>query len=264
MLEAVAGALNEGGHLLVEAGTGTGKSLAYLLPAVYYAARNGRPVVVSTNTINLQDQLFHKDLPALQACLPQPFKAALVKGRANYLCLRRWAALSRTPNMGPAEAMLVIRTLVWLSTTQTGDRAELNLAPPEAALWPRISGQGETCALSRCPHFRQGSCFVVRARRNAEGAHIIVVNHALLLSDLATSGGVLPEYSHLIVDEAHHLEREATDQLGYELSRADLERRLAAIHQVTSGQWQAGLLSELLGALRERRWPRKSWPTSRR
>ncbi len=252
MMDAVAEALNGGEHLLVEAGTGTGKSLAYLLPSIYHAVRNGARVVVSTNTVNLQDQLFHKDIPALQDCLPLEFRAALLKGRGNYLCLRRWLVLSRTPNLTEPEIALLIKTLVWLAATSTGDRAELNLSPAESPLWQRISAQAESCALSRCPQFRKGSCFVTRARRNAESAHIVVVNHALLLTDLARSGGVVPEYSHLVIDEAHHLEEEATDQLGFTLGWGDLYSFLSTIFQMASGHRPSGFLPELLSALRVR------------
>jgi predicted DnaQ family exonuclease/DinG family helicase len=250
MMEAVAKALNEGGHLLVEAGTGTGKSLAYLLPAICYAVRNGRRAVISTNTVNLQDQLYHKDIPILQKCLPMQFRVALLKGRANYLCLRRWLVLSRSTNLTPSEILLLIKTLVWLSVTETGDKSELSLSATDSALWSRVSAQVESCALSRCPHYRRGTCFVTRARRAAEGAHIIVVNHALLLTDAAASGGILPEYSHLIVDEAHHLEAEATEQLGFKLSMADYSTYLATIQQSDDGQPPTGFIPNLLASLR--------------
>ncbi|MHB0868357.1 MAG: helicase C-terminal domain-containing protein [Chloroflexota bacterium] len=252
MMRAVAEAFNGSDHLLVEAGTGTGKSMAYLLPSIYHAARTGQRVVISTNTLNLQDQLYHKDIPALQSCLPVEFRAALLKGRGNYVCLRRWMVLSRTPNLDPAELQLLIKTLVWLSGTETGDRSELNLSAAESALWPRISAQAESCALSSCPQFRRGNCFVMRARRAAESAHIVVVNHALLLSDLAASGGVLPEYSHVVVDEAHHLEEEATEQLGFTLSWGDLYSFLAGLHQLSTGRRAMGFLPELGGALRQK------------
>lgn len=250
MMDAVAESLNRSEHLLVEAGTGTGKSLAYLLPAIHFAVCNGRPVVISTNTINLQDQLYHKDIPALKDSLPMDFRAALLKGRANYLCLRRWLVLSRSPNLSPAEILLLIRILIWLATTETGDKEELSLSTTDSSLWSRVSAQAESCAVGQCPQFRRGDCFVVRARRKAESSHIIVVNHALLLSDLAASGGVLPEYSHLIVDEAHHLEEEATDQLGFTLSWGDLFSFLATLHQLSADQKPAGFLPELLSALR--------------
>jgi len=250
MLDAVVDAFNSGGRLLVEAGTGTGKSLSYLLPALYYAVRNGRRVVVSTNTINLQDQLYHKDIPVLQDCLPLQFRAALLKGRANYLCLRRWLVLSRTANLTPPEILLLIKTLVWLSVTQTGDKAELSLSPTDSTLWSRISAQAESCALSRCPQHRRGNCFVARARRIAEGAHLLIVNHALLLTDVTTAGGILPEYSHLIVDEAHHLEAEATEQLGFMLSWGDLSAFLSTVRQSSLGPNGAGFLLEVASALR--------------
>ena len=245
MMAAVAEAFNEKRHLLVEAGTGTGKSLAYLLPSIYFSVRNGRHVVVSTNTLNLQDQLYIKDLPTLRNCLPVPFKAALLKGRANYLCLRRWEVLSRSPSLAREEILLLIKTLVWLAGTETGDKAEMNLSTSDAALWPRISAQSESCLLARCPQFRRGRCFVLRARKSAENAHVIIVNHALLLSDLATSGGVLPEYSHLVVDEAHHLEEEATEQLGFNLGWGDLQSFLSSLHQVAPGRKRLGFFPEL-------------------
>lgn len=255
MMMAVLDAFNTGEHLLVEAGTGTGKSLAYLLPSIYYAVRNGGRVVISTNTINLQDQLYTKDLPALKECLPVSFKAALLKGRANYLCLRRWQVLSRSSNTSREELLLLIKSLLWLSTTETGDRSELNLSAADAVLWPRISAQADSCALARCPQFRRGTCFVLRARRNAESAHIVVVNHALLLSDLATSGGVLPEYAHLVVDEAHHLEEEATDQLCSNFGWSDLQFFLAGLHQIGPGHKAAGFLPELAEMIRMRPLP---------
>ncbi len=253
MMQTVAAALNDGEHLLVEAGTGTGKSMAYLLPALYYAVQNGRRVAISTNTLNLQDQLFQKDIPALQSCLPLEFRAALLKGRANYLCLRRWLVLSRSPNLTAGQIQLLIKTLIWLSVTETGDRAELNLLGPEGELWSGIAAQVESCALAACPHFKKGDCFVLKARRKAENAHLLVVNHALLLSDLTNSVGVLPEYSHLIVDEAHHLEKEATHQMGFTMSWGDLHSFLSVLYQVTSSRRPAGFLPELLETLQRQR-----------
>ena len=250
MMEAVTRALNEGEHLLVEAGTGTGKSLAYLLPAVYSATKTGTPVVISTNTINLQDQLFHKDIPTLQQALPFPFKATLLKGRANYICLRRWLVLSRSADLTPADALLLIKILVWLTTTQTGDRSELSLSGLEASLWPKVSALAESCAFAKCPQYRRGACFVVRARRGAESADLVVVNHALLLSDLAGPGGILPDYSQVIIDEAHHLEEEATEQLGFTISRSDMLSFLAGLQQSAAGHRPTGALPDLLAALR--------------
>ncbi|MGC8838290.1 MAG: helicase C-terminal domain-containing protein [Anaerolineae bacterium] len=227
MLRRVVQALNTGEHLLVEAGTGTGKSLAYLLPAAYFAVRNKERIVISTNTINLQDQLFQKDIPDLQRLLPFPFRAALLKGRSHYLCLRKLAGFRSRRSFTPDEVRLLAKVLVWLPSTLTGDRAELFLpSPAESALWERIASDPDTCAAERCPYARQGRCFFRRARRRAERAHLIVVNHALLLSDVAMENRVLPEYRHLIVDEAHHLEDSATNQLGFDLDSRALRRWL--------------------------------------
>ncbi len=273
MATAVTRALNEGSHLIVEAGTGTGKSMAYLLPAIDFAVRNGQRVVVSTNTINLQEQLFHKDTPALQTALAdryeqvkvtqggrdkrrrrgydeqqQPFTAALIKGRSNYLCLRRWATFRKLGELSHDEVKLLVKGLVWLPTTNTGDRAELLLIGGEYGAWERVCAQAEACDLNQCPALTNGLCFLHRARGQAEGAHIVVVNHALLLADLATDNALLPPYDHLIIDEAHHLEDQATEQLGYKVAELLINDHLNAIsHRLPSrsNEQYSGLMSEL-------------------
>ena len=235
MLCAVADAFNHSRHLLVEAGTGVGKSIAYLLPALHWAVENGERVVVSTNTINLQDQLYTKDIPELRALLPFEVRSTVLKGRGNYLCMRRLVALQEQPalpgNALPGNALVsnalddtelgvLAKVLVWLPNTLTGDRSELALyGEREGAVWSQISSEAETCRADRCVHRRQGTCFFYRARQVAEGAHLVIVNHALLLSDVATENRVLPTYNYLIVDEAHHLEEATTYQLGYSLTR---------------------------------------------
>ncbi|MBI2953160.1 MAG: DEAD/DEAH box helicase family protein [Chloroflexi bacterium] len=247
MMEAVADAFDNGENLIVEAGTGTGKSVAYLLPAAHFAVQNSERVVVSTNTINLQDQLFNKDIPSLQSILPFAFKSALVKGRSNYLCLSRWAALQRHHEIKPEEIQTLIKILIWLPTTQTGDVAELSrLSGDEAGVWKRISAANEGCNGSQCTHFRKGTCFLYRARRKAESSHIIVANHALVLSDLA-SDGVLPDYDYLIVDEAQHLEAEATEQLGFSVRESELLATLNELARRGDGDRdrQIGLLPDL-------------------
>ena len=229
MAQQVLRAFNEGDHLMVEAGTGTGKSLAYLLPAALWAADNERRVVIATNTIALQEQLLHKDIPQVQALLAAqghaPPRAAVLKGRANYLCTRRLQAWQAGRRLAPAELAVLARVLVWLPQTETGDVSELAL--PTAAdreAWAQICSDGATCSPERCGEFGGATGgegerdFFYLARRRAEAAHLLVVNHALLLADVAAEGRVLPPYSHLIVDEAHHLEDAATDQLTY---RAD-------------------------------------------
>lgn len=239
MLQAVARAFNEETHLLAEAGTGVGKSLAYLLPALLYAYRTGRRVLVSTNTINLQEQLLQKDLPALVGMLEQTglvpegeVRVAALKGRTNYLCIRRHGHLGRSDNLTADEARLLSKSLVWLQDTVTGDRAELNLAGRDGALWHRISAGDR----GDCPGIgsRDGPCFLRAAREAADSAHVVVVNHSLLLSDLARGGGVLPEYQHLIVDEAHHLEEEATRQLGFEVPEEALQNMLDSLGRIVT------------------------------
>jgi DNA polymerase-3 subunit epsilon/ATP-dependent DNA helicase DinG len=225
MARAVTDAFNEDGQLLVEAGTGIGKSLAYLLPAAHHALRNGERVVVSTNTISLQEQLLAQDIPKVVSLLPNgaELRAAQLKGRRNYLCLLRWSNLRRNASLSAAEAKLLVRLLLWLPHTDTGDKAELRLAQHEEPIWSRLSAQNEACLSGPCAFVKDGSCFLLRARRRAESAHVLLVNHALLLSDLAVGGGVIPPYRRLIVDEAQHLEDEATDQFGFRSSENDLE-----------------------------------------
>ena len=235
MARAVADAINDAKHLIVEAGTGVGKSLAYLLPAVLHSIRNGTRVVVSTNTINLQEQLLQKDIPVLvdilesNGVIPEgSFKVVPLKGRANYLCLRRWSHMARAEALNGDEVRLLGKTLVWLQDTSNGDRAEINLAGRDATTWSRVSASEQ----GRCPGMRgEGPCFLRTARDRAEGAHMIVVNHALLLSDLAMGGAILPDYQYLIIDEAHRLEEGATRQLSFQVSQTQLNDELESIER---------------------------------
>ncbi len=293
MARAVADAFNQSDPVLVEAGTGTGKSIAYLVPAATYAAQRGERVVVSTNTINLQDQLFFKDIPALQRIMAgdetrrqgdketkhgtgpteptdapgllvsspsaaravslsdgsPPFTAALLKGRGNYLCLKRYDDLRRHENLSPEEIRTLLKVQLWLPTTASGDKAELLLMDRENAAWGRVNVTADTCIGPRCPHFRD--CFFFKARREAESAHILVVNHALLVADLASQSNVLPPYEHLIVDEAHNLEDVATNQLSFAVDQAALLKFLDELFQQGGAQVVGGLLAELPGFLRE-------------
>ena len=229
LAQLVAETLNDGGQLLAEAGTGVGKGLAYLLPAALMAMRNDWRILISTATTTLQDQLFQKDLLVLRAGLGaehDALRATVLKGRANYVCLRRWQTLLHAPDLTPDDRRLLIKTLFWLPHTRTGDRAELRLTPGEEIAWQRISAVAEACTPTRCPYHRIGVCFLARARRAAEESHLVITNHALLLSDLVTRSRVLPDYQALIVDEAHHLEDEATSQLGWRLGERELLTRL--------------------------------------
>ena len=227
MLDVVTDAIYNQRHLVVEGGTGVGKSLAYLLPAALFAVSKGQRVVVSTNTINLQEQLIGKDIPALKSVLeqsgllePDTLRATLLKGKANYLCLRRWQQLSRGESLSIDDARLLSKTAVWLQDTSSGDRGEINLNGREISAWNHISAGEQGYCLDQ----RGGAlCFLRAARERAEQAHIIIVNHALLMSDLIF-GGLIPEYDTVIIDEAHHLEDAATNQFGFELPQGELER----------------------------------------
>lgn len=226
MAKAVANAIENEEHLIVEAGTGVGKSLAYLIPSVLFAIRSGKKVVVSTNTINLQEQLIGKDVEITSGALEEfgekadLMRAAQLKGRANYVCFKRWqnAVLSTDPN--DVESKLLSKLLVWMRDTETGDRSELALGRL-TPLFGRFSAQGAIM----CPS-NEGPCFLRKARNQANASNVVVINHALLMSDIAMGGGLLPDHDVLIVDEAHHLESAATTHLGFSVNQFQLENEL--------------------------------------
>jgi DNA polymerase-3 subunit epsilon/ATP-dependent DNA helicase DinG len=258
MMRAVAMVFNEGGTLVVEAGTGTGKSLAYLLPAARWALANGERVVVSTDTINLQDQLYNKDIPDIRRALGpagKRLRATLLKGRANYLCLRRWEQFRRAERLSPDEVRFVVKVMLWLPHTRTGDVAELPLSQEERQHWLKVCATRETCTGRRCQHDGGRQCFLARARQEAEGAHLLVVNHSLLLSDMVADNTVLPEYRYLVIDEAHNLEGEATDQLGFSADLRRLHEHLDRISKPVGADRQEGLASTLPTHLRGSRAP---------
>jgi ATP-dependent DNA helicase DinG len=243
MLETVAEAFNNGEHVLVEAGTGTGKSMAYLLPAAFWAHGNGRRVVISTNTINLQDQLIHKDIPELQRMVPFEVRAAVRKGRRNYLCTRLFQQMRHSGPSNADEMVLFARILLWLPHSETGDLAELNLRTPgERLAWTRLNGENATCTGEQCA---AENCPLHLARRRAEQAHIVIVNHSLLLSDVANQGHILPDFVDLIIDEAHHLESAATNGLSF---RADKRFVKSILDEVIMPR--AGLLADVQRRLR--------------
>ncbi|HPU86186.1 MAG TPA: helicase C-terminal domain-containing protein [Candidatus Latescibacteria bacterium] len=225
MARAVTEVLNEGGTLLCEAGTGTGKSLAYLVPSVTWAWKNSHRVVISTHTKNLQEQLFYKDLPLVAGTLDIPVRSVVLKGKNNYVCLHQWHEEIGLP---AAEAMDASRALLlplvcWIDETESGDLEEngafqtlLRYIPGAYSLAGRLSSEGKPCGRRTCRYYDR--CFVTRVRRAAQQAHIIVVNHSLLFSDLAADHGVIGEYENLIVDEAHTFEETAIDYLGTEFS----------------------------------------------
>jgi ATP-dependent DNA helicase DinG len=224
MAQAVASIIDDGGTLLAEAGTGTGKTLAYLVPAIL----SGQRLLVSTGTKNLQEQILSKDLPALREALPTPFTATLMKGRGNYLCLHRWElyrhgadgrAMSGALIESGDRAMLPI-VEEWLERTATGDRAELTDLPEDLPFWHEVAAEASSCLGSDCP--RYSDCFVTRMRQRAAEADVVIVNHHLLCADAAVRqsayGEVIPPCPTLVVDEAHQLEEVATQYFGISAS----------------------------------------------
>lgn len=249
MLRATTEALSIGRHLLVEASTGVGKSIAYLVPAALWAMQNNTRVVVSTNTINLQEQLIKKDIPDVQTALGLELRAAVLKGRSNYLCPRRLESLRRRGPENSDEMRVLAKVLVWLLDSASGDRGEINLnGPVEREVWARISAEDEGCTAEACLQRSGGSCPFYRARQAAQSAHILIVNHALLLADVATGNRVLPEYDYLIVDEAHHLEEATTSALSFRISQYEIERLLRELGGPNNGAlgWCLALLEEVL------------------
>jgi len=254
MARAVAQTLERSGRLLVEAGTGTGKSLAYLVPLSLWSQRSGRRAVVATHTITLQEQLAERDLPALTARLGLTTTHAMLKGRHHYLSLRRWQRFLAGSDRGPQGIDLdgirfKLKLLVWLSQTESGDRAELRMAGNEEALWRRVQSETGDCLGAACANWRDARCFMVAARRAAADADIVVTNHALLLADAERQGQVLAPYTALVVDEAHQLETAATRQLGSSLRAADV---LAVLDRLSGeGSDEPGELDLALARCRE-------------
>jgi len=253
MLRAVTRALSEGRHLMVEAGTGVGKSFAYLIPAALWALQNGERVVISTNTINLQDQLINKDIPDLQAALEIDLYATVLKGRNNYLCPRRLESLRRRMPETAEEMRMLAKALVWLAQGGSGDRAELNInGPAEREVWSRLSAADDGCTAENCIKYTGGACPFYRARQAAQNAHLIIVNHALLLADVATGSRVLPDYKYVIIDEGHHLESATTNALSFRATQMDFIRLAREIgsHRASSSM-PGGVLGRLLDQLHD-------------
>ena len=226
MAEAVVRAFEQRRHLIVEAGTGTGKTLAYLVPAIAAACGSGARVVISTGTKNLQEQLMEKDLPFLQGVLPAKFRAAVMKGRNNYACLHR---LKRAESMPVLEGLDEVdhfdEVFRWSTQTNTGDRAELSNLPEHLPFWRHIDARSDTCLGQQCPDFEP--CFITRMRQRATDADIIVVNHHLFFADLALRNGaygsVLPDYAAVILDEAHQIEDVASEYFGAQVSTYQID-----------------------------------------
>ena len=254
MLRRVAETYNRGGVTLLEAGTGTGKSLAYLIPSAEWALRNGERTVISTNTINLQEQLDDKDLPLVRRLVGEEVDWELVKGRGNYISIRRARlAAESAPLLFPDDrADELDQLLEWIGRTDDGSRADLTFLPSED-VWDEVKSDPDICLRARCPHFQ--ACFYQRSRRRAASATLLITNHHLLFSDLSVriatqnykASAVLPAYRHLILDEAHNIEDAATSHLGLEVTRRGMFQVLARLDR--RGR---GVLTALQDALADR------------
>lgn len=258
LAEAVVSLYNDGGVGLLEAGTGVGKSLGYLVPALRWAAANGERTVVSTNTINLQEQLVRKDLPFLESALgdEQRVRFALLKGWRNYLCKLR---LQQTELLGPTlvddDASLALEGIrEWAARTTDGSLSDLP-SPPKGEVWDEVAAEPDLCARSACPHYQD--CFLFKARRKAMEADVVVVNHHLLMSDVAVrraqgnwdDAAVIPPYARLVIDEGHHLEDAAAAHLGVTTTRRALQRLFNRLDR--RGRGLVATLVERLSASRD-------------
>jgi len=248
MLEAVSMAFNQDSISLIEAGTGTGKTLAYLIPSARWSLQNGERIVVSTNTINLQEQLSQKDIPLIHKCLDGEFKHSLVKGMGNYLCLLR--AETVTDGLldfaedNEFESLKDI--LEWSKVTQDGSLSDLNFTPPDD-VWDKVSAESDSCLRVKCPHY--SNCFFYKARREIASAQILVANHHLVFSDLAIKGasedneaGILPPYRRVIFDEAHHIVDAATSHFGMRVTKFGIVRTLRRLKRKGKGGKMKGLI----------------------
>ena len=235
MAEAVESALADKRHLIVEAGTGTGKTLAYLVPALL----SGKRVVVSTGTKNLQEQLFFKDVPFLQKHFPRPLKVCYMKGRNNYACRQKIYDAEREPILSGLEELADFQIIqAWEKTTEFGDRAEISRLPESSTAWAKIDARADLCSGQKCPSFER--CFLTAMHQRALESDIIIVNHHLFFADLALKdenyeGGILPDYHAVIFDEAHEIEDVAGQYFGVSLSNhrfQDLRRDLAVVSRL--------------------------------
>jgi ATP-dependent DNA helicase DinG len=222
MAEAVDDAFENHHHAILEAGTGTGKTLAYLLPAIV----SGRRVVVSTATKSLQEQLYQKDVPFLQKHFAPEWKVAVMKGRSNFLCLSKMYSMGDQPMLKGMDEVDEVRQIRdWAKLTETGDRAELTFLPDDSELWARMDARRDTCTGKKCPQFDQ--CFLTKMQQRAKEADLIIVNHHLFFADLALKhddfGSILPEYSAVVFDEAHEMEDVASDYFGQQVSNFRFE-----------------------------------------
>lgn len=231
MIEEVEKSFTANRHLMVEAGTGTGKSLAYLIPSLYYGIKENKKVVVSTHTINLQEQLRNRDIPLLSDIFPVPFRASLLKGRNHYLCLRKFEQklYNRDFASEKDDRISAAQMVVWLSETKHGDDEELFFANRGAEFWQTVASDTDSCLNRMCPWFKK--CFYHRARHEASIADVVITNHSLLFTDVQAENRLLPAYKQLVIDEAHHFEEVASKHLGMDLHYGSLLNTLLWLYK---------------------------------
>lgn len=224
MQETIMDAFTKKKHAIIEAGTGTGKSFAYLVPSLLYAFEQEQKVIVSTNTMALQEQLYKSDLPFLKKILDYPFSVTISKGRNNYLCNRRFNDLLKDSSLSKDEKLFVSGLLLWQEKTQFGDKEELNLNNLEKQFWTRVSSTTDTCLNKSCPYFMD--CYFFNNRRRAQESQVIIVNHSLLLQHIKTNHSILPEAQQIVIDEAHHLEDETIKQFTTSIEFEKLRKQI--------------------------------------
>ena len=217
MVVEVSNSLHEDHHLMIEAGTGTGKSLGYLIPSLYYGINQEKKVIISTHTINLQEQLRQRDIPLLQDIFPVPFRAAVLKGRSHYICLRKFEQKIGYADLENVKEnrLTAAQMIVWLSETEYGDEEEIHFGSKGNEFWQTVASDTDSCLNRACPWFKK--CFYHRARHEANIADVIITNHSLLFTDIKAENRLLPQYKHLVIDEAHHFEEVASKHLGMEV-----------------------------------------------
>lgn len=247
MFEEVIKAMTDDKHLLIEAGTGTGKSLGYLLPSIYHSVKENDRVMVSTHTINLQEQLRERDIPLLTQVVPFAFRAAVFKGRQHYLCLRKFEHKINTKEFqSPKEDVLIAaQMIVWLNSTETGDDEELNMGNRGADFWETVASDTDSCLGRACPWFRK--CFYHRAKHEAGTADVVITNHSKLFTDVKAGHQLLPAYDRLVIDEAHHLEDVAGKHLGMHMKYFTLVHPLLRLFK-DSKNGQLAILRQQLGS----------------
>jgi ATP-dependent DNA helicase DinG len=259
MAKAVEKAFHDKRHLIVEAGTGTGKTLAYLLPALRKARENQQRIIISTGTKNLQEQLYFKDIPFLESLLG-PLKVCYMKGRSNYLCRHKLYALRDNPLLNGLEEIEQFHAIAaWEKTTETGDRAEIDALPETSALWHKIDARTEVCLGQTCPDFER--CFITAMRRKALESEIVIVNHHLFFADLgikqqaggAPDAGILPEAAAVVFDEAHELEEVASNYFGIGLSTSRVDELVRDVEiMLRAKQASTSAIESACGTLQNR------------